>query len=54
MLSRLEMAERTVEENRKPHPAGKVEEVPEEEEDAGYPLEALRCRLIPQRSLQAA
>ena len=31
MLSRLEMAERTVEENRKPHPAGKVEEVPEEE-----------------------
>ena len=33
MLSRLEMAERTVEENRKPHPAGKVEEVPEEEEE---------------------
>ena len=31
MLSRLEMAERTVEENSKPHPAGKVEEVPEEE-----------------------
>ena len=53
MLSRLEMAERTVEENRKPHPAGKVEEVPEEEEEP-VPLEALRCRLIPQRSLQAA
>ena len=33
MLSILEMAERTVEENRKPHPAGKVEEVPEEEEE---------------------
>ena len=33
MLSRLEMAERAVEENRKPHPAGKVEEVPEEEEE---------------------
>ena len=33
MLSRLEMAERTVEENRKPHPARKVEEAPEEEEE---------------------
>ena len=49
MLSRLEMAERTVEENRKPHPAVKVEEVPEEEEEP-VTIGSLAMRLIPQRS----
>lgn len=53
MLSRLEMAERTVEENRKPHPAGKSKRF-RKRKRSRLPLEALRCRLIPQRSLQAA
>ena len=51
MLSRLEMAERTVEENRKPHPAKSKRF--RKRKRSRLPLEALRCRLIPQRSLQA-
>ena len=53
MLSRLEMAERTVEE-KEPVRSQEGRKNLRERKRSRLPLEALRCRLIPQRSLQAA